>query len=138
GLIDAYPKPAEPRQITLRPQNATRLLGVEMRAEEMEIYLHQLGLKGVGRKPRPLDVDSGTVEPLTFRVPTFRVDLKREVDLIEEIGRLYGVDRIPATTPRGALGTNAHDRVHDELAEARQILIGLGLFEAQGQTLIAD
>src|SRR6185503_5857630 len=102
GLIDAYPKPAEPRQITLHPQNATRLLGVEMRAEEMEIYLHQLGLKGVGRKPRPLDVDSGTVEPLTFRVPTFRVDLKREVDLIEEIGRLYGVDRIPATTPRGA------------------------------------
>ncbi len=70
--------------------------------------------------------------------PTFRVDLKREVDLIEEITRLYGIDMIPATPPRGAIGTNAYDAVHDELAEARRILTGLGLNEAQGQTLVSD
>jgi phenylalanyl-tRNA synthetase beta chain len=73
-----------------------------------------------------------------FRVPTFRVDLKREADLIEEIGRLHGVDKIPATAPRGALGANAFDSVHDQIAECRRLLAGLGLLEAQGQTLLSD
>ena len=66
------------------------------------------------------------------------MDLKREVDLIEEVGRLFGVDKIPATPPRGALGANAFDAVYDQIAEARRILTGLGLNEAQGQTLIAN
>src|SRR5262249_55466132 len=79
-----------------------------------------------------------SAEPLVFQIPTFRVDLKREADLIEEVARLYGVDRIPATPPRGAIGTNDFDAVHDQLADARRILTGLGLFEAQGQTLISD
>ena len=74
---------------------------------------------------------------MTFQIPTFRVDLKREVDLVEEIARLYGVDKIPATPPRGASGTNAFDVIHDQLAEARRILSGLGLNEAQGQTLVS-
>jgi phenylalanyl-tRNA synthetase beta chain len=79
----------------------------------------------------------GPPEPATFQIPTFRVDLKREVDLIEEIVRLHGVDKIPSTPPRGAIGANAFDSVHDEIAEARRILSGLGLDEAQGQTLIS-
>jgi phenylalanyl-tRNA synthetase beta chain len=73
-----------------------------------------------------------------FRVPTWRVDLKREADLIEEIARLHGVDRIPSTPPRGAIGANAFDAVYDQVAEARRLLTGLGLTEAAGQTLIAD
>ena len=64
--------------------------------------------------------------------------MKREADLIEEIARLYGVDKIPATPPRGAIGANAFDAVHDEIAEARRLLTGLGLNEAQGQTLISE
>ncbi|MEI2726027.1 MAG: hypothetical protein V9H26_21700 [Verrucomicrobiota bacterium] len=66
------------------------------------------------------------------------MDLKREVDLIEEVGRLYGVDKIPSTPPRGAIGANDHDSIHDQIAEARRILCGLGLTEAQGQTLVAN
>jgi phenylalanyl-tRNA synthetase beta chain len=73
----------------------------------------------------------------TFKIPSWRVDLKREVDLIEEIGRLYGIEKIPATPPRGALGANTFDSVYDQISEARRILTGLGLNEAQGQTLIA-
>jgi phenylalanyl-tRNA synthetase beta chain len=65
------------------------------------------------------------------------VDLKREVDLIEEIARLHGVDKIPSTTPRGAVGTNAFDAVYDQLADVRRLLTGLGLNEAQGQTLVS-
>ncbi len=137
GVVDAYPKPVEPKQITLRHHKVNELLGIELRPEEIEFYLGQLGLKSVGRKARPVGANAAP-EPVTFQIPTFRVDLKREVDLIEEIARLHGVDKIPSTPPRGAIGTNAFDATHDVLAEARRILSGLGLHEAQGQTLIAN
>jgi len=94
-------------------------------------------LKTIGRKVRPVGANAAP-EPVTFQIPTFRVDLKREVDLIEEIARLHGVDKIPSTPPRGAIGTNAFDSTHDTLAEARRILSGLGLNEAQGQTLVSS
>jgi len=136
GVVDAYPKPVEPKQITLRHQKANDLLGIHLKPEECEFYLGQLGLKSTGRKARPVDVATES-EPVTFQIPTFRVDLKREVDLIEEIGRLHGVDKIPSTPPRGAIGVNAYDATHDVLAEARRILSGLGLSEAQGQTLVS-
>jgi phenylalanyl-tRNA synthetase beta chain len=137
GLVDAYPKPVEPKQITLRHHKVNELLGIELRPEEIEFYLGQLGLKTTGRKVRPVGANAAP-EPVTFQIPTFRVDLKREVDLIEEVARLHGVDKIPSTPPRGAMGANAFDATHDVLAEARRILSGLGLNEAQGQTLIGN
>jgi phenylalanyl-tRNA synthetase beta chain len=138
GVVDACPKPIESRQITLRPQKARELLGIELRPEEIEAYLTSLELKVPSRKPRPVGAGAAPEEPLSFVIPTFRVDLKREVDLIEEVARLYGVDRIPATPPRGAIGSHPYDAVHDQLAEARRLLAGLGVCEAQGQTLISD
>ena len=136
GVVDAYPAPVEPRQITLRHRKVNELLGIELRPEEIEFYLGQIGLKIVGRKPQPVGAESEAA-PVTFRIPTWRVDLKREADLTEEVCRLHGVDKIPATPPRGALGANDYDAVHDQLAEARRILSGLGLSEAQGQTLVS-
>ena len=136
GVVDAYPKPIEPKQFTLRHHKVNELLGIPLKPEECEFYLGQLGLKPVNRKARPVGA-SGSPEPVTFQIPTFRVDLKRDVDLIEEIARLHGVDKIPATPPRGAVGANEFDAVHDQIAEARRILSGLGLNEAQGQTLIS-
>ena len=138
GFVDAYPQPAKPEKITLRHHKVNELLGLQLRPEEIEFYLSQLGLKIVGRKPRPVGVETGAPEPVTFQVPSFRVDLEREVDLTEEVARLHGVDKIPATAPRGAIGANAYDAVHDQLAEARRILTGLGLDEAQGQTLVSN
>lgn len=138
GVVDAYPKPTEPKQITLRHHKVQELLGIELSSDQIEGYLAQLELKVVGRKPRPVGVEQVSAEPVTLRIPTFRVDLKRETDLIEEVARLYGVDRIPATPPRGAIGSNEFDAVHDQYAEARRILTGLGLDEAQGQTLVSD
>lgn len=137
GVVDAYPKPAVPKEITLRHAKVNELLGIELTPEKMEYYLGQLGLKAASRKARPVD-EAGPREPATFRIPSFRVDLKREVDLIEEIARMHGVDKIPSTPPRGATGTNEFDAVFDELAEGRTILTGLGFDEAQGQTLIAN
>jgi phenylalanyl-tRNA synthetase beta chain len=137
GLVDAYPQPQSPRQITLRHHKVNDLLGIRLPPEEIEYHLGQLGLKPISRKPRPVDA-APVSEPVTFEIPTFRVDLKRETDLIEEVARLHGVDKIPATPPRGAIGSNPFDAVYDQFAIVRRLLSGLGLDEAQGQTLIAD
>ncbi len=138
GVVDAYPKPYEPRQIPLRHTQTNALMGIELALETQVNFLQRLCLEVV--TPAGIAPMTGMRLPHTtvFRIPAFRVDLKREIDLVEEVVRLYGVDKVPATAPRGAVGTNAYDQVHDEIAEARRILTGLGLFEAQGQTLISD
>lgn len=152
GVVDAYPKPTAPKQIELRHHKAGELLGIFISANEQIRLLKNLGLRlsSTGAPHVPLvkaSIDTTTLltkeemtgsegAMATFEIPTFRVDLKREVDLIEEIARLHGVEKIPATPPRGAIGSNAFDGVHDEIAEARRILSGFGLNEAQGQTLV--
>jgi phenylalanyl-tRNA synthetase beta chain len=122
--IDHYPSPPAPKEITLRHEKTNELLGITVPAEDQNKFLERLDLARSG--------DS------TFRIPTFRVDLKREADLIEEIARLYGINKIPSTPPRGAIGSHTFDSIHDQIGEARRILTGLGLNEAQGQTLISD
>ncbi len=135
GVVDAYPEPLPPRQITLRPARVNELLGLALQPGEIEYYLGQLGLRRLDRKPRPVDAPAPP-EPSPWQIPSWRPDLKREADLIEEVCRLHGVEKIPATPPRGAHGWHPCDDVHDLLAKARRLLTGLGLDEAQGQTLI--
>lgn len=128
GVVDCYPKPTEPKSITLHFSQSKDLLGIGISHAEQVAFLTQLGLAVIEQQPGEC----------TLRIPTWRVDLKRAVDLIEEVGRLYGVDKIPSTPPRGAIGANAYDSIHDQIADARRILCGLGLNEAQGQTLVAN
>jgi phenylalanyl-tRNA synthetase beta chain len=125
--IDNHPHPAAPKELTLHFSHSKDLLGIGISHADQVAYLNKLGLETIAQQPGEA----------TFRVPSWRVDLKREVDLIEEVGRLYGIDKIPSTPPRGALGSNAFDSVYDQIGEARRILTGLGLNEAQGQTLIS-
>jgi phenylalanyl-tRNA synthetase beta chain len=129
------------------------LLGVSIPATEQIRFLKNLGLEEVGGWNTAMvpmvDASTDTTTLLNkellseknlgamFEIPTFRVDIKCEVDLIEEIARLHGVEKIPATPPRGAIGSNDFDEMHDQIADARRILSGLGLNEAQGQTLVA-
>ena len=154
SVVDAYPKPAALKQISLRHHKVGELLGVSISAQEQIRLLKNLGLQPVSSGASHVPLVEATTDTTTllnkpavtgsegatatFEIPTFRVDLKREVDLIEEIARLHGVEKIPATPPRGAIGSNAFDSVHDQIAEARRILAGLGLNEAQGQTLIGN
>ena len=129
GVVDIQPAPLTSKTIALRPQRAGEVLGIEISREVQNGFLTRLGLE-------PGESDSDAV--LRYRIPTWRPDLKREVDLIEEIARLYGVDRIPATAPRGAVGAHPFDAVHDEMSQVRELLSALGLLEAQGQTLVKD
>jgi phenylalanyl-tRNA synthetase beta chain len=128
GVVDVYPKIVEPKQITLRFSKCKDLLGVGISHAEQISFLAKLGLTVAKQEPGEC----------RFTVPSWRVDLKREVDLIEDVERLYGVEKVPATPPRGAIGTNVFDSVYDQIAEACRILAGLGLNEAQGQTLISS
>ncbi len=125
--IDDFPRPAPSKEITLHFAKSKDLLGVGISHLDQVSYLNKLGLNTVAQQPGDC----------TFSVPSWRVDIKREVDLIEEVGRLFGIDKIPSTPPRGALGTNAFDSVYDQIGDVRRILAGLGLNEAQGQTLVA-
>jgi phenylalanyl-tRNA synthetase beta chain len=127
GVVDVYPTPAKQKEVALHFQKTTALLGIPISHAVQISYLTSLGLAVKQQSPGEC----------IFGIPTFRVDLKRDVDLIEEIGRLYGVDKIPATPPRNAIGMSAFDAVYDAAAEVRRLLTGLGLNEAQGQTLIA-
>lgn len=129
GVVDAYPQPGAPKSITLRFSRVNALLGLDLAPAEIESLLRRLDLPAEA----PAEADT-----ICCRVPSYRVDLKREVDLIEEVARLYGVERIPASAPRGALGSHPFDARFDELARVREILTGLGLSEAQGQTLISS
>jgi phenylalanyl-tRNA synthetase beta chain len=127
GVVDVQPKVADTKQITLHFSKSKDLLGIGISHAEQISFLTRMGLIITRQEPGEC----------TFNIPSWRVDLKREVDLIEEVGRLYGIDRIPSTPPRGALGANEFDAVYDQIAEVRRILTGLGLNEAQGQTLVA-
>ena len=128
GVVDIYSQPAQPKEVSLHFSKSKDLLGIGLSHADQISFLTRLGLSVARQEPGEC----------TFIIPTWRVDLKREVDLIEEVGRLYGVDKIPSTPPRGALGANVFDAVYDQIGEARRILTGLGLNEAQGQTLIAN
>lgn len=129
GVVDAFPKPHTAKEITLRFEKTNALLGVDIAADQQVAFLKNLGLELMGTE--------GTVSA-TFRIPSFRVDLKREADLIEEVARIYGVDKIPSRAPACVAGSHPYDQTHNELAEARRLLTGLGLDETQGQTLLAE
>jgi phenylalanyl-tRNA synthetase beta chain len=125
--IDNFPSEISTKEITLHFSKSKDLLGIGISHAEQISFLTKLGLTIAKQEPGEC----------TFKIPSWRVDLKREVDLIEEVGRLYGIEKIPATPPRGALGANEFDSVYDQIGEVRRILTGLGLSEAQGQTLVA-
>lgn len=128
GVVDACAASLEGREVALRHARVGALFGIDVPRERQAAHLRGLGLEQTGA-----DADA-----TRFRVPTFRVDLKQEVDLIEEVARLEGVDRIPASVPRGYWASGAADAAYDHVAEVRRVLGGLGLDEAQGQTLIAS
>ncbi len=84
GVIDVWAKPFEPPQVALRPQRCNALLGMDVPVDRQSAILDALGLS-----PR---VDDGRI---ICTIPPYRPDLRREVDLIEEVARLEGYDRIP-------------------------------------------
>ena len=86
GCTDIHPVQTEPLELNLRKSYTNRLLGTDLSVPEIKELLNGLEFEAVAE-----DQDS-----ITYRVPTFRPDLEREVDLIEEVGRLYDYNNIKA------------------------------------------
>ncbi|MFN3649647.1 MAG: phenylalanine--tRNA ligase subunit beta [Armatimonadota bacterium] len=128
SLFDLYPAPIEPRSIRLRPQRARDLLGVEVSDADAERYLAQLGFQ----------VERESADEWRVTVPTNRPDLAIEEDLIEEVGRLYGYDRLPETLPGGIAAPGRLSAQEELIRRTRELLTGQGLYEAVSSTLVAS
>jgi phenylalanyl-tRNA synthetase beta chain len=119
GRLDEYPAPLSHPRLTLRVSRANDVLGTAFTHEQISGLLKRLHLPAVTREPGILEV----------QVPTFRGDLEREIDLIEEVARLSGYDAIPVTLPTGVVATRRPATETRLKQEARQLLLGLGFFE---------
>jgi len=91
GVVDVYPAPIRPKPIRLRVRRIHQVLGTAVSAKEARDYLENL----------ELEVQEEKEDVLVVKPATFRGDLEREIDLIEEVARLNGYDRIPITIPTG-------------------------------------
>ena len=92
--IDVYPSPYQPPQVELRFERVGRVLGKEIPPDEIKGIIMSLGFS--------LRDESST--GLLVEIPSFRVDVSTEIDLIEEVARHYGYDRIPASIPSAPVG----------------------------------
>ncbi len=116
--LSHYPQPVQPWRVALRLERAELLLGMPVDAEEASGRLEALGCE-VGREDGRLDAT----------VPTFRRDLRREADLIEEVGRLIGLDRVPEALPAVSQAGGLTEE-QSRARSLRRLLADLGLAEA--------
>jgi phenylalanyl-tRNA synthetase beta chain len=91
GIVDAHPEPATTRELTLRLARVNSFLGTELALAEVTGILRRLGL----------EVSADLEGVLTVTVPTFRPDLEREADLIEEVVRVHGMTQVTSSLPGG-------------------------------------
>ncbi len=143
GLIDERPVEPKPREVTLRPSRLSRVLGVEIPVDEVKRLLTAIGFQvgDAGLVGSLLDKAAGVVEGadagLKVVVPTFRPDVEREIDVIEEVARLWGFDRVP--TPEATTVPFAPprpDRAAQLRERARNHLVGMGFRELYTNSLI--
>lgn len=126
GIYDGYPAPVTPKVVVLRPAFVERILGITIPADEQRRILEAL----------QMDILEATETSFTCRIPTFRSDLEREIDLVEEIARIHGYDNIPVPT---RIEMNVGARFDDQAfpAQLRNILLGFGFDEILSSSLVA-
>jgi len=102
GLVDFYPKKVFPKRIRLDLDYVEKLSGVKIPAKEIKNILKRLGFKIKAVDVKHQQVSLG-FKVLEVEIPTFRRDISIPEDLIEEIGRIYGYEKIKAIFPKAAL-----------------------------------
>ena len=118
GMIDAYPRKRRPVRVRLRMARIERVLGIAPPPAQARRILGALGL-GVRARGRDVEVD----------VPSFRRDLTMEDDLVEEVIRVWGYDRLPTTFSRGAIALARDSETGRQERLVRASLVAAGLTE---------
>ena len=128
GVIDVYPRKPERQRIELHRRELLRVMGADVPDKDIEEILSALGFE-----PQRIDGARGSKDSLMAawecRRPTWRHDVTREIDLVEEVARHYGFDRFPARLPvaKQPAARMAHAEAEDAI---RQCLMALGYEEA--------
>jgi phenylalanyl-tRNA synthetase beta chain len=126
---DVYPRPQEPVRVTMRPALVDEVLGTHVPLEEAESILKRLNFH-----VKVLSDGGWDVLP-----PVFRLDVSIPEDLVEEVGRVYGYDRVPPTLPgrRRSTWTPSEPSVDRRLDQAREVLAGAGFTETWNPALVS-
>lgn len=127
GAIDNYPRKIEPRPLSLRVSRVNQILGTSLNQGEIQSYLQSL----------QMDVHPNGPESLAVTPATYRVDLTREIDLIEEVARMHGFHRVPVTLPAGRVAPEKKTRMQIASGRARRLLTSFGFFEAINYSFIS-
>ena len=126
--IDEYPqKIRSAKNIKLRLERIRKITGTEIKAAEVIKILRSLGMTVIMTNEGKF-----TVNP-----PTFRLDLTREIDLIEEIVRIYGYDKVPATFPNISVTELSVNRHLDLENNIRKVMNGLAFNEVINYSFIS-
>ena len=120
--------PADPVDVSLSYEKCSRVIGVAIDPKTVDEILTRFGMQKT----------AGTNKSATWKIPSYRRDLRRDVDLIEEVLRAYGIDKIPGRTRGRFIPTSAADRSHDvETLFLRDRLTASGLSEVRTSKLIS-
>jgi len=152
GVVDTSPSDPEPVRVAFRPARVNRLLGTSLTGEEQRAVLERVGLEVEAAGPiaapagtvevrvsageQPLVVAADPAEVLVGVVPTWRRDILIEADIAEEVARVHGYDRVPATLPSTSMPPFRPSplALRDGL---RGALVGAGLTEVVSHALVA-
>jgi phenylalanyl-tRNA synthetase beta chain len=128
GGIDCHTPFVESPAIHLRVSRTTSRLGITLTRDEIAGLLGRIAIQC-----QPVDEDTLSVTP-----PSFRVDLEREIDLIEEVARLQGYDAIPLTMPAVPMALSVQDPARLLRSRLSAIMVALGVFEAVNYSFTSD
>ncbi|MFM7258979.1 MAG: phenylalanine--tRNA ligase subunit beta [bacterium] len=128
-VADGAPLPAA-RSITLRPARARQILGFDIPTARMVELLNTLGFA-------PRVVGSGADERIETTAPARRVDVEREIDLIEEICRLNGLDAVPIADAI-AVRVPRRNPIERATRDVKDLLVGMGFVETITHSLVSE
>jgi len=130
GRIDVYPRELTEKKLTITPRRTNDILGLQLDSLEVQRLLRSIGL-GVEMAP---DREDGA---LYATVPSYRPDLEREIDLIEEVARLNGYGRIPTTMPGGRIVCHRADPKQALTRQVRNAMVAGGFSEAINYSFVS-
>jgi phenylalanyl-tRNA synthetase beta chain len=127
GVVDVYPGKRPPKKIRVTRAEILRVMGADVPDKEVESSLSALGFAPV-RIDQNRGAEGSILAAWECTQPSWRAEVEREIDLIEEIARIYGLDKFPPRLPAARQGT-ARLPHHEAEMRLRERLIGLGYRE---------